>query len=162
MRWTRNEIRSGRRRLLAAALIVLGPVFTGFGQSADGPARPVAPRPLLLARGGRAAVGPLRSIAAGPRSAPVVVVHALRLLEALDALTDDLLRSALGHLAAPVRESALQLVEGRFARDQSWLADVLPLAGSASRQSLGKLTLWFLPGEFDQALPRVRQFAYNR
>jgi hypothetical protein len=47
-----------------------------------------------------------------------VVVHALRLLEALDALTDDLL--------------------------------------------LGKLTLWFLPGEFDQALPRVRQLAYNR
>jgi putative heme-binding domain-containing protein len=129
MRWTRNEIRSGRRRLLAAALIVLGPVFTGFGQSADGPARPVAPRPLLLERGDRAAVGPLRLIAAGPRSAPVAVVHALRLLEALDALTDDLLRSALGHLAAPVRESALQLVEGRLARDQSWLADVLSLAG---------------------------------
>jgi hypothetical protein len=42
----RNEIRSGRRRLLAAALIVLGPVFTGFGQSADWSARPVAPRPL--------------------------------------------------------------------------------------------------------------------
>jgi hypothetical protein len=28
--------------------------------------------------------------------------------------------------------------------------------------ALGKLTLWFLPGEFDQALPRVRQLAYNR
>ena len=84
---------------------------------------------LLLERRDRAAVGPLRLIAAGPRSAPVAVVHALRLLEALDALTDDLLRSALGHLAAPVRESALQLVEGRLARDQSWLADVLSLAG---------------------------------
>jgi hypothetical protein len=28
--------------------------------------------------------------------------------------------------------------------------------------ALGKLTLWFLLGKFDHALPRVRQFAYNR
>ncbi|MFI5457676.1 MAG: PVC-type heme-binding CxxCH protein [Isosphaerales bacterium] len=84
---------------------------------------------LLLERRDRAAVEPLRSIAADPRSTPVAVVHALRLLEALDALSDDLLRPALRHRAAPVREHALQLLEMRLAREPGWLADVLPLAG---------------------------------
>ena len=84
---------------------------------------------LLLEHRDRAAVGPLRSIVADPRSSPVAVVHALRLLEALDALSDDLLRPALRHRTAPVREHALQLLETRLAREPGWLADVLPLAG---------------------------------
>ena len=43
------------------------------------------------------------------------------------ASTDDLLRRALDHPAAPVREHALQLVEPRLAGDPGWLAAVLPL-----------------------------------
>ncbi len=83
---------------------------------------------LLLEHRDPAAVGPLRSIAADPQSTPIAVVHALRLLEALDALSDDRLRSALRHRAAPVREHALQLLETRLAREPGWLADVLPVA----------------------------------
>jgi putative heme-binding domain-containing protein len=89
----------------------------------DGWRRDTAHR-LLLERRDPAAVGPLRSIAADERSTPVAVVHALRLLEALDALSDPLVRQALHHPAAPVREHALQLIEPR-------LADVLPLANDA-------------------------------
>jgi putative membrane-bound dehydrogenase-like protein len=97
---------------------------------ADGRRRDTAHR-LLLERRDRAAVGPLRSIAADERSAPAAVVHALRLLEALDALPDPLLRQALRHPAAPVREHALQLIEPRLAREPRRLADVLPLADDA-------------------------------
>jgi putative membrane-bound dehydrogenase-like protein len=83
---------------------------------------------LLLGRRDRAAVAPLRSIVAGAQSPPIAVVHALRLLEAYDALTDDLVRPSLRHPAAPVREHALQLVEPRLVREPAWLRDVLPLA----------------------------------
>ena len=83
---------------------------------------------LLLGRRDRAAIAPLRSIAVDPHATPATVVHALRLLEALDALADDLVRQALGHPAAPVREHALQLAEPRLARQAAWLADVLPRA----------------------------------
>ncbi len=75
------------------------------------------------------AVEPLRSLAADPQSPPATVVHALRLLEALDALPDDLLRAAVTHPAAPVREHALQLIEPRLAaRRRTGSPQVLPLA----------------------------------
>ncbi len=83
---------------------------------------------LLLERRDRKAIDPLRSIAADPHASPPTVVQALRLLEALDALSDDLVRQALGDPAAPVREHALQLAEPRLARQTAWLADVLPRA----------------------------------
>ena len=66
---------------------------------------------LLLERRDPDAVKPLRAIAADPQAPPASVVHALRLLEALDALDDEAIRQALKHPAAPVREHALQLAE---------------------------------------------------
>src|SRR5207302_1956745 len=94
---------------------------------ADGWWRDAAHR-LLLARRDRAAVEPLRAIVLDPQTPPATVVHALRLLEALDGLTDDLLRQALKHRAAPVREHALQLIEPRLAAESTWLEAVLPAA----------------------------------
>ena len=70
---------------------------------------------LLLERRDPDAIEPLRSLAADPKAPPATVVHALHLLEALDGLTDDLLRQCARHPAAPVREHALQLVEPRLA-----------------------------------------------
>jgi putative membrane-bound dehydrogenase-like protein len=83
---------------------------------------------LLLERRDPATVAPLRSIVVDPRAPPVAVVHALRLLDVLDDLPDDLVRQLLRHPAAPVREHALQLVEPRLARGRHWLTDVLPSA----------------------------------
>jgi putative membrane-bound dehydrogenase-like protein len=83
---------------------------------------------LLLERRDRAAVEPLRALAADPQSSPATVIHAIRLLEALDALTDELLRTAVAHRAAPVREQALQLIEPRLAGSPGWLSRVLPRA----------------------------------
>jgi putative membrane-bound dehydrogenase-like protein len=84
---------------------------------------------LLLKGHDSAAIGPLRSIAADRQSPPFAVVHALRLLEALDAVSDDLLRRTLRHGAAPVREQALQLTEPRLAAEPGWLEDVLRCTG---------------------------------
>jgi putative membrane-bound dehydrogenase-like protein len=84
---------------------------------------------LLLERRERAAVAPLRSIGVDPEASPAAVVCALRLLEALDALPDDLVRQSLRHPAAPVREHSLQLIEPRLAGEPGWLVDVLPCAG---------------------------------
>jgi glucose/arabinose dehydrogenase len=193
-RWTRNEIRSGRRRILAAALIVLGPVVTGFGQSADGPARPVAPRPLD---------GPL-----SPEEAPssFKLEPGLRLeMVAAEPLTASPVAMAFdergrlyvaenrgyptGPGEPPVgRIAMLEDTDGdgrmdrrtEFARGLTYPNGVMPWKGgliitcapdvlldsgdhNMTRQAaLGTLTLWFLPGEFDDALPRVRQLAYNR
>jgi putative heme-binding domain-containing protein len=93
----------------------------------DGWRRDTAHRLLLRGRD-RTAVKPLRSIAADPQSPPFAVVHAIRLLEALDAIPDDLLRRTLGYGAAPVREHALQLIEPRLAGEPGWLGDVLRCA----------------------------------
>ena len=83
---------------------------------------------LLLQKRDKAAVEPLRALAADATASPATVVEALRLLEAFDGLTDAVLRAALAHPAAPVREHALQLIEPRLATDGSpWLAKVLPL-----------------------------------
>ena len=84
---------------------------------------------LLLKRHDPAAIGPLRSIATDRQSPPFAVVHAIRLLEALDAVSDDLLRRTLRHGAAPVREQALQLAEPRLAAEPGWLEDVLRCTG---------------------------------
>jgi putative membrane-bound dehydrogenase-like protein len=83
---------------------------------------------LLLGRRDRVAIGPLQSIAVDPEAMPATVIHALGLLEAFDALPEDLVRRSLRHPAAPVREHALQLAEPRLARQAAWLADVLPCA----------------------------------
>jgi len=83
---------------------------------------------LLLERRDRTAAGPLQSIVADKQATPVAVVHALRLLETLDAIPDHLLQQALRNPAAPVREHALQLIEPRLAREPGWLGDVLRLA----------------------------------
>src|SRR4029077_134176 len=84
---------------------------------------------LLLKGHDPATVGPLRSIVADPRSPPFAVVHAIRLLEALDAVSDALLRRILRHGSAPVREQALQLTEPRLAAEPGWLEDVLRCTG---------------------------------
>jgi len=83
---------------------------------------------LLLERRDRTAIGPLRVLALDSQAPAVAVVNALHLLDALEALSDDLVRHSLGHAAGPVREHALQLAEPRLAREPAWLANVLPLA----------------------------------
>ncbi|MDR3638850.1 MAG: c-type cytochrome [Isosphaeraceae bacterium] len=99
-------------------------------RNADGWWRDTAHR-LLLERHDPAAVVPLRALL-GDRTAPsATVVHAIRLLEALGALPDDIVRQALGHPAPPVREQALQLIEPRIGKEPAWVADVLPCAGDA-------------------------------
>jgi putative membrane-bound dehydrogenase-like protein len=79
---------------------------------------------LLLERRDQAAIGPLRSLAADSQAKPATVIHALRLLEALGGLSDELLQMALDHPAAPVREHALQLLEPRIAERPAWLEQV--------------------------------------
>lgn len=93
----------------------------------DGWRRDTAHR-LLLEQRGKNAVEPLQALASDDKAPPASVVHALRLLDAFDALPDELVRQALKHPAGPVREHALQLVESRVGKDSSWLADVLPRA----------------------------------
>jgi putative membrane-bound dehydrogenase-like protein len=119
-----EELRPLRRVDLAGKSI---PQLCAVLRDPDGWWRDTAHR-LLLERRDRDAVGPLRSIVADPQAPPVAVVHALRLLEALDAIPDELLRRTLGHPAVPVREHALQLTEPRLAAGPSWLVDVLPRA----------------------------------
>jgi putative heme-binding domain-containing protein len=85
---------------------------------------------LLLERRDPDAIEPLRTLATDPKTPPATVVHALYLLDALQGLTDDLLKTALDHPAAPVREHALILVEPRLSGEGKprWLANVLPRA----------------------------------
>jgi putative membrane-bound dehydrogenase-like protein len=80
---------------------------------------------LLLDRKDAEAVTELRALAADPDSPPASVVHALHLLDAFEALPDELLRQAVRHPAAPVRENALQLIEPRLAQRSEWLPEVL-------------------------------------
>ncbi len=83
---------------------------------------------LLLERRDQDAVKPLRAIAADPQALPASVVHAMRLLEALDAFDDEAIPPALKHPAAPVREHALQLAEPRLAGRRALLQRMRMLA----------------------------------
>lgn len=83
---------------------------------------------LLLERHDRAAIAPLSAIVGDPKSDPVAVAQALYLLDTFDALNDDLLRGLLKHRSAGVRENALQVVEGRLAKDPGWLPNILRMA----------------------------------
>jgi putative membrane-bound dehydrogenase-like protein len=114
------------RRLRQVNLASRGPAqLCEILRNPDGWWRDTAHR-LLLERRDPATVAPLRSIVVDSRARPASVVHALRLLDALDALPDALVRQTLRHPAAPVREHALQLVKARLARASQWLTDVLP------------------------------------
>jgi putative membrane-bound dehydrogenase-like protein len=93
----------------------------------DGWHRDTAQR-LLLERHDPAAAEPLRALAADPQAPAASVVQALDLLERFAALPDELLRTALKHRAAPVRENALELVRSRIAHAPGWLEPVLALA----------------------------------
>jgi putative membrane-bound dehydrogenase-like protein len=84
---------------------------------------------LLLERRDPEAVEPLRKLARDPTAPAATVVHAIRLLEALGALSDEEVRRALLHPSAPVREVGLQLVESRADGASSWLADVVRCVG---------------------------------
>jgi putative membrane-bound dehydrogenase-like protein len=115
-------------------------------RSPDGWTRDTAHR-LLLERRDPGAVRHLRALAADPGASPATVIHAIRLLEALDALSEDILRSAVVHRAAPVREHALQLIEPRLAAESGWLAQVLPRAddGDARVRFQAAITLGASP-----------------
>jgi putative membrane-bound dehydrogenase-like protein len=119
-----EELRALRRVDLAGKSI---PQLCDVLRDLDGWRRDTAHR-ILLARGDRAAIGPLCAMVEDPQSPPVAVVHALRLLDAQGAIPDDLLRRALRHPAAPVHEHALQLIEPRVAARSTWIAGVLPRA----------------------------------
>jgi putative membrane-bound dehydrogenase-like protein len=83
---------------------------------------------LLLERADPEARAALSTIVTDPASPAASVVHALRLLEALGGLTDDLVRRSLNHRSPGVRENALQLAEARLRDQPSWLDEVLALA----------------------------------
>ncbi|WP_406700518.1 PVC-type heme-binding CxxCH protein [Singulisphaera sp. Ch08] len=121
---------------------------------------------LLLERKDQEAVEPLRAILANSEADPVAVVHALHLLEAFNALTDETLRPLLKHRAAPVREHALKLVETRLSKHQEWLADILPCADDKDPRvrfqtaiTLGEISAGKAPTEeapaIAQALARI-------
>jgi putative membrane-bound dehydrogenase-like protein len=97
-------------------------------RSRDGWRRDTAQR-LLVERRDREAIAPLCALAADPDAAPATVVHALHLLDAFEALPDDVLRRGGAHPAAPVRENALALIEPRLANDAKWLPQVLACSG---------------------------------
>ena len=96
-------------------------------RSHDGWWRDTAHR-LLLERADPSAIGPLSEIVADPEAYPASVVHALRLLEAMDGLSDVQVRDGLRHEAAGVREHALQLAEVRLQDNASWAVEILGLA----------------------------------
>lgn len=112
----------------------------------DGWRRDTAHR-LLLERADPASRAPLVALAADPATPPASVVHALRLLEALDALPDDLVAGALRHPSPGVREHALQLSGPRLRDDPSRLAELLPLADDpdARVRFQAAITLGFAP-----------------
>jgi putative membrane-bound dehydrogenase-like protein len=112
---------------------------------------------LLLERRDRSAIAPLRALAIDAQAPAVAIVNALHLLEALDALTDDLIRQSLRHSTAAVREHALQLVEPRLAREPGWLADLLRLSKDpdARVRFQAAITLGALRGPSEQEAGRV-------
>lgn len=83
---------------------------------------------LLLTRGDKTAQEALHAIAEDNSASPESVVHALRLLEALDELREVDLRRAITHRSAGVREQALQMIEPRLARESAFVPFVVACA----------------------------------
>jgi putative membrane-bound dehydrogenase-like protein len=99
----------------------------GTLRNRDGWWRDTAHR-LLLERGDRGAVQPLRSLVMDERAEPATTLHAVHLLNTLGALDDDLLDRLLRQAPAPVREHAIQLVAPRLASSPRWRERVLECA----------------------------------
>lgn len=101
---------------------------------------------LLFERQDRAAVAPLKELAASPKSAPGRA-HALWTLEGLKALDDGLILRALKDPEAGVREQALRLADPRLARSDELRKAVAALADDPSPRV--RFQLAFTLGEAD-------------
>ena len=99
-------------------------------RSSDGWFRDTAHR-LLLERDEKSAVPVLERMVRNPEESPATVVHALRLLDAMESLGDELVEQALRHPAAPVREHALELAEPKLGNSSPWTPLVLTLSEDA-------------------------------
>jgi putative membrane-bound dehydrogenase-like protein len=101
---------------------------------------------LLFERQDRAAVAPLKELAASPKSAPGRA-HALWTLEGLKSLDDGLILRALKDPEAGVREQALRLADRRLAASGELRAAVVALADDPSPRV--RFQLAFTLGEAD-------------
>lgn len=101
---------------------------------------------LLVERRDHTAVAALKELARSPKSA-AGRVHALRTLEGLETLDDQLLVEALRDTDPGVREQALQMTDGRLATSAALRAAVVALADDPSVRV--RFQLAFTLGEAD-------------
>jgi len=117
-----SDWRDRRRVALADAAT---PQLAAMLSHADGWRRDTAHR-LLFERRDKSAIEPLTRLVAG--ASPEAAVLALRLLECIDRVSDDLLERALGHTAAGVRENAIMIAATRLGSSSRLTERVLALA----------------------------------